>query len=85
MALLSFSTHRVFRWLAISLTLCSPFVGAAQLRFEGVLGNSGDSGDELVTFSEKSAAGLGPVFDDENTIWERAVYCFTTGKTRIIM
>ena len=45
---------------------------AVELRFEGVLGNSGDSGAELVTHSGKTAAGLGPVLDSQGTIWERS-------------
>ncbi|MFT5469510.1 MAG: sugar lactone lactonase YvrE [Verrucomicrobiales bacterium] len=44
---------------------------AAELSFEGVIANSGDSGETLATFSEKPACGIGPVLDADNTIWER--------------
>jgi len=44
---------------------------AAELRFAGVLGNSGESGPSLATFGGKAASGIGPVLDDANTLWER--------------
>ncbi len=49
----------------------SSFAAGAELRFAGSLGNSGESGDTLVTFSEQTASGMGPVIDDALTIWER--------------
>ncbi len=50
------------------MTVHSP---AAELRLAGVLGNSGESGETLVTFSGRAAPGMGPVVDAANTIWER--------------
>lgn len=44
---------------------------AAELRFAGVLGNSGESGETLAVFAGEPASGIGPVLDDANTIWER--------------
>ncbi len=44
---------------------------AAELRFAGVLGNSGETGDSLVSFAGDPAAGIGPVIDRGMTIWER--------------
>lgn len=60
------------RLLIISALLLLPTILKAELRFAGVLGNSGDSGDFLASFSAKAVAGIGPVLDRENTIWERA-------------
>lgn len=53
--------------LAVLLSLL-PLVLKAEIRFAGVLGNSGEP---EVTFSEKPATGMGPVLDAANTIWER--------------
>jgi outer membrane protein assembly factor BamB len=47
---------------------------AAELRFAGTLGNSDDS---QTVFAGKVAAGIGPVLDDEGTLWERG------GSTRL--
>ena len=47
---------------------------AAELRFAGTLGNSDDS---QPVFAGKSVAGIGPVLDDEGTLWERG------GSTRL--
>jgi hypothetical protein len=44
---------------------------AAELRFAGVLGNSGGSGETRAAFSGKLAPGMGPVLDESGTIWER--------------
>ncbi len=44
---------------------------AVELRFAGVLGNSGEAGETLVTFAGQTAPAMGPVMDDEMTIWER--------------
>jgi hypothetical protein len=41
---------------------------AAELRFAGTLGNS-DVAQPV--FAGKPAAGIGPVLDDESTLWER--------------
>ena len=59
------------RWfLCLVLAMASP-VNAAELRLVGVLGNSGGDGDTLARFSGKPATGMGPVFDRQNTVWER--------------
>jgi len=47
---------------------------AAELRFAGTLGNSDDSQQ---VFAGTLAAGIGPVLDDEGTLWERG------GSTRL--
>jgi len=47
---------------------------AAELHFAGTLGNSDDS---QPIFAGKLAAGIGPVLDDEGTLWERG------GSTRL--
>lgn len=44
---------------------------AAELRFAGVLGNSGGGEPTLVSFVGQVAPGMGPVFDREMTLWER--------------
>ncbi|MCA9146525.1 MAG: hypothetical protein KDB05_27280, partial [Planctomycetales bacterium] len=59
------------RFATLLLIVVSTSVQAAELRFAGVLGNSGESGKSLVTFSGEPAAGIGPVLDREMTIWER--------------
>ena len=41
---------------------------ADELRFAGALGNSDDS---QPVFAGKLAAGIGPVLDEEHTLWER--------------
>lgn len=62
----------IMRKLLFSLLICSGCcLQAAELRFAGVLGNSGGSGDTLAAFSGKLASGMGPVLDDSGTIWER--------------
>ena len=47
---------------------------ADELRFAGALGNSDDS---QPVFAGKLAAGIGPVLDDQGTLWERG------GSTRL--
>ena len=47
---------------------------AGELRFAGALGNSTES---AAAFAGKTAAGMGPVIDDESAIWERG------GSTRL--
>ncbi len=58
--------------------LCGLFVvsslAAAELHFAGTLGNSDDS---QAVFAGKTFSGIGPVFDDEGTLWERG------GSTRL--
>lgn len=58
--------------------LCGLFVvsslAAAELRFAGTLGNSDDS---QAVFAGKTFSGIGPVLDDEGTLWERG------GSTRL--
>ncbi len=55
-----------------SLLLAASLLHADELRFAGVLGNSGGNEDgSLVTFSGDPASGIGPVLDAQNTLWER--------------
>ena len=49
-------------------------ISAAELRFAGTLGNSDDS---QAVFAGKLFSGIGPVFDNEGTLWERG------GSTRL--
>ncbi|MBK8094018.1 MAG: hypothetical protein IPK32_19120 [Verrucomicrobiaceae bacterium] len=49
-------------------------LSAAELRFAGTLGNSDDS---QAVFAGKLFSGIGPVLDDEGTLWERG------GSTRL--
>jgi len=59
----------------IALCLLSTvWLHAAELRFAGTLGNSDDS---QPVFAGKSFAGIGPILDDEGTLWERG------GSTRL--
>lgn len=58
-------------WISCSGFGASSLARAEELRFAGVLGNSGDSGEALVSFPGKPASGLGAVLDDENTLWDR--------------
>lgn len=58
--------------LAASFSLVAAKVApAAELALTGVLGNSGESGKTLVSFSRTPSAGMGPVIDEDMTIWER--------------
>ncbi|QEG02262.1 flagellar basal body rod modification protein [Stieleria maiorica] len=74
-----------FGYHSVTLGICTLFFWtlffgsaiAAELRFDGVLANSGGSDDSLVVFSDKPAAGMGPLLDTENTLWERG------GSTRL--
>ncbi|XHR29819.1 MAG: hypothetical protein ACFUZC_04545 [Chthoniobacteraceae bacterium] len=45
---------------------------AAQIRCDGVLGNSGEQGTTLVRFASKPASGLGVVADEAGSLWDRA-------------
>jgi len=58
--------------------VCGLFIAsslaAAELRFAGTLGNSDDS---QAVFAGKLFSGIGPVFDEEGTLWERG------GSTRL--
>lgn len=57
--------------LAILLGLLSP-LAAETLRCTGVLGNSGEQGETLVRFGAKPASGMGVVYDDLGSLWDRA-------------
>lgn len=57
--------------LLVTFLLASVQARGAELRFAGVLGNSGESGTSLARYSGKPAGGMGPVLDDTGTIWER--------------
>jgi len=66
--LLGFEQHTL---LPLLLLLLAAQVRSAELRFAGVLGNSGGTGETLVTFSGRPAPRMGPVVEAANTIWER--------------
>ncbi|MCA9248596.1 MAG: hypothetical protein KDA42_15835, partial [Planctomycetales bacterium] len=53
------------------LALLADSLPAADLTRVGVLGNSGESAESLATFPGETAAGIGPVLDDDRTLWER--------------
>ena len=55
----------VFYAGVVGMTWC------AEIHTVGVLGNSGESGQTLVTFSGKPAPAMGPVLDSQMTLWER--------------
>ncbi|MEO8493776.1 MAG: FlgD immunoglobulin-like domain containing protein [Planctomycetota bacterium] len=59
-----------FLYLLLFITIGSA-AHAAELRVAGILGNSGESGNSLVTFVGEPASGMGPVIDEAMTIWER--------------
>jgi len=56
--------------LIILFAILSP-LAAETLRCTGVLGNSGEQGDTLVRFAENPASGMGVVFDDAGSLWDR--------------
>ncbi len=47
-------------------------LSAAELRNVGILGNSGEAGETLNQSSSAPFTGMGPVLDDQGTLWERA-------------
>ncbi len=61
----------LIRIAASLLIIAAGSVRAAELRFTGMLGNSGETNDSLVTFVGAPSAGIGPVIDNAMTIWER--------------
>ena len=44
---------------------------AAQITCAGVLGNSGEQGQTLVRFGSAPANGLGTVYDETGSLWDR--------------
>jgi len=56
-----------------AILLCMPRSGAAaaQIVCAGVLGNSGEQGAPLVRFGKTPARGLGIVFDESGSLWDR--------------
>lgn len=58
-------------WTAAWLAAAVGSASAAELRPAGVLGNSGGADATLVSFAGKEARGMGPVFDEARTLWER--------------
>lgn len=71
--------HQLHRWCAAVLLACATSASlsyAQELRNEGVLGNSGESGSTLVRFGAKKsyrdAGGMGVVYDRMGTLWDRA-------------
>ncbi len=63
--MIRFTFYSILALAALSVSL------AEELRFAGVLGNSGGDGDTLITFAGQEASGLGLVLDSENTLWDR--------------
>ncbi len=53
------------------LLVAVSWADAGELRFAGVLGNSGGTSESLVTFSGKPVMGMGPVIDAQGALWER--------------
>ncbi|TWU01648.1 hypothetical protein [Neorhodopirellula pilleata] len=59
-------------WRVVTLLFASTGMSYAdELAFCGVLGNSGEHGKSLVSFRGPPSAGMGPVLDDDMTLWER--------------
>lgn len=50
----------------------TPSDTSTQLVSAGVLGNSGEQGESLVRFAPRQAHGLGVVYDQFGTLWERS-------------
>jgi|GEM_PF-378658 len=74
--MVTFCSRRcLFAWILILILILLSNavlpVRAGELQFAGVLGNSGESDESLVTFAGDPAAGIGPVIDGAMTIWER--------------
>jgi len=67
--------HRTLRSLvsvaALGALCATTSFAADTLRFAGVLGNSGEQGATLVKFGEKNAAGIGVIYDQQGTLWDR--------------
>ena len=67
--------HRKFRSLVSAAVLGAlgavATATADTLRFAGILGNSGEQGATLVKFGEKTASGIGVIFDKQGTLWDR--------------
>ena len=45
---------------------------AADIRSDGILGNSGEQGETLVRFAEQPTRGMGVAYDTFGTLWDRA-------------
>ncbi|MBI1373592.1 MAG: hypothetical protein GC159_12760 [Phycisphaera sp.] len=61
--------NRLVYVVVILMSACAAHAG--ELRFAGVLGNSGGEDDTRAAFAGKPATGMGPVLDRFNTLWER--------------
>lgn len=61
----------MLRSILFCAVLFSGVAEGAELRFSGVLGNSGYGDQTLVSFFGRQAAGMGPVVDEAMTLWER--------------
>ncbi len=58
--------------ISVGLVALLAVAHADSLQCAGVLGNSGEQGDTLVRFGEKTASGMGVVFDKFGSLWDRA-------------
>lgn len=56
----------------LSLVAFTSAVSAGSLRNVGVLGNSGEQGESLVSMGPQLASGIGVVFDETGALWDRA-------------
>ncbi|MHC2069782.1 FlgD immunoglobulin-like domain containing protein [Bremerella sp. T1] len=63
---------RAYLYSLLVLSLLIGTASAEELRFAGVLGNSGEAGATLIKFAANPARGMGPVLDDQGMLWERA-------------
>lgn len=58
--------------ITLSNLLLPTFLVGDAIRHAGVLGNSGEQGNSLVRFAEKTASGMGVVYDSTGSLWDRA-------------
>ncbi len=66
--------HRLIPTLVLTAatSLCPAAPPAGEIVCEGVIGNSGESGEALVRFAPRAARGMGVAFDRFDTLWDRA-------------
>jgi hypothetical protein len=63
---------RLLMGLVMTAAANAVFARAESIRCVGVLGNSGEQGESLVSWGEQPAAGLGVAVDRDGGIWSRA-------------
>jgi hypothetical protein len=64
--------HRTFLIAALTLATCGARAWSETLVCDGVLGNSGEQGKDLVRFGAEPARGMGVACDRFGSLWDRA-------------